>query len=85
MQQLLVRLPEKLAQLLKRRVPAQGRSAFVRRLLEGALPADEGKKDPLYLAAVASEQNEWLVAEVVDWDVAAGDGLPGGAEAPRHQ
>ncbi len=82
-QQLLIRLPEELAQRLRRRVPARGRSAFVQDLLEKALPADEGEDDPLYLAALGVEQDERLTAEMADWDVTAGDGLPGVAEAPR--
>lgn len=82
-QQLLIRLPEELAQRLRRRVPPRGRSAFVQDLLEKALPADEGEDDPLYLAALGVEQDERLAAEMSDWDVTAGDGLPGVAEAPR--
>jgi plasmid stability protein len=81
-QQLLIRLPEELAQRLRRRVPARGRSAFVQSLLEKALPADEGENDPLYLAAMSVEQDERLTAEMADWDVTAGDGLLGGAGAP---
>ncbi len=82
MQQVLIRLPEELAERLRRRVPARGRSAFVQRLLEEALPADEGEDDPLYLVAVDVEQDERLAAEMADWDVTAGDGLPGAVEAP---
>ena len=74
-QQLLVRLPEDLARRLKRRVPARQRSLFVQRLLEQALPADEGDDDPLYQAALAVERDERLTAEMAEWDAAAGDGL----------
>ncbi len=74
-QQLLVRLPEELAQRLKRRVPTRQRSAFIQKLLEQALPADEGEEDPLYLAALAVERDARLSAEMQDWDAAAGDGL----------
>ena len=81
-QQVLIRLPEELAERLRRRVPARGRSAFVQHLLEEALPADEGEDYPLYLAAVEVEQDERLAAEIADWDVTAGDGLPGAVEAP---
>lgn len=80
-QQVLIRLPEELAERLRRRVPARGRSAFVQRLLEEALPADEGENDPLYLAAMGVEQDERLAAEMTDWDVTTGDGLAGGVEA----
>ena len=75
MQQLLVRLPEELAQRLRRRVPARGRSAFVQKLLEQALPADEGGDDPLYLAALAVERDERLSAEMGEWNAALQDGL----------
>jgi hypothetical protein len=82
-QQLLIRLPEELARRLRRRVPARGRSAFVQRLLEEALPADE-EDDPLYRAALDVEQYERLGAEMTDWDATIGDGLaPGGAGVPR--
>jgi len=74
-QQLLVRLPEELARRLKRRVPARSRSAFVQRLLEQALPPDDGDDDPLYQAALAVEQDEHLAAEMAEWDTTAGDGL----------
>jgi len=83
-QQLLVRLPEELARRLKRRVPARGRSAFVQRLLEQALPPDEGEDDPLYRAALEVERDERLMAEMAEWDVTAGDGLvPEAATVPR--
>jgi len=74
-QQLLVRLPEDLARRLRRQVPARKRSAFVQHLLEQALPADSGEDDPLYLAALAVEQDERFVAEMAEWDVTVGDGL----------
>lgn len=51
-QQLLVRLPEELAQRLKRQVPARARSAFVQQLLEQALTPDGGENDPLYQPAL---------------------------------
>ena len=73
-QQILLRLPEELVQRLKQRVPARGRSAFVQRLIEQALPpADED--DPLYQAAVAVERDEVLAAEMAEWDGTVGDGL----------
>ena len=81
-QQVLIRLPEELAQRLRRRVPARGRSAFVQRLIEEALPADEGEDDPLYLAALDVEQDKQLAAEMADWEVAIEDGLPGGIGLP---
>jgi hypothetical protein len=83
-QQLLIRLPEDLARRLKRRVPARARSAFVQRLLEQALPADEAEDDPLYQAALAVEHDEQLAAEMAEWDAAVDDGLaPEATKAPR--
>jgi len=77
-EQLLLRLPDELVQLFKRTVPARERSAFVKGLLEQALPAPEGDNDPLYLAALAVEQDSALNADMADWEVATvGDGLHG--------
>ena len=84
MQQILVRIPDELARRFKRRVPARGRSAFVQRLLEQALPPDEGEDDPLYQAALAVERDDRLTAETAEWDAASGDGLaPDGSATPR--
>ncbi len=74
-EQLLIRLPGELARRLKRRVPPRSRSAFVQRLLEQALPADEGEDDPLYQAALAVERDERLGGEMADWDATIEDGL----------
>ena len=76
MQQLSIRVPEELAQRLKRQVPSRDRNAFIQRLLEQALLHDKTAEDPLYLAAVAVEQDEQLAAEMAQWDAAVGDGLP---------
>ncbi len=78
-QQVLLRLPEDLVLRLRRRVPSRARSAFVQRLLEQALPTDEGEDDPLYQAALSVERDEALAAEMKDWDVAVADGLASGA------
>ncbi len=80
-QQLLVRLPEELARRLKRRVPARARSAFIQKLLEEALPSDEGEGDPLYRIALAVEHDERLAAEMAEWDATIEDGLA--PEAPH--
>ena len=83
-QQLLVRLPEELVQRLRRQVPARGRSAFIQKLLEQALPADEGEDDPLYLVALAVERDERLSAEMQEWDAAVEDGLDSTPCAASH-
>jgi mRNA interferase MazF len=78
-EQLLLRLPEDLVSRFKRSVPARERSAFVRHLLEQALPTDRDDADPLYLAAVAVERDEALAAEMAEWQMATiGDGLSDG-------
>ncbi len=74
-QQLLVRIPEELARRLKRQVPARSRSAFVQRLLEQALAAEDEENDPLYQAALAVEQDAQLTAEMAAWDGTVADGL----------
>jgi predicted transcriptional regulator len=73
-QQLLVRLPEDLERRFRRAVAPRQRSKFVQRLLEQALPPDD--RDPLYLAALAVEQDEALTAEMAEWETATiDDGL----------
>ena len=81
-QQVLVRLPEDLARRFRRRVPARSRSAFLQTLLEQALVPDIDDSDPLYLAALAVEQDAQLAAEALEWDGLAGDGLTGEPTAP---
>jgi plasmid stability protein len=73
--QLLVRLPEGLAQRFRQRAPPRQRSAFVQRLLEQALQPTEDDDDPLYLAALEVEREERLMAELSDCGVTVGDGL----------
>jgi predicted transcriptional regulator len=79
-EQLLLRLPDHLARRFKQVVPARQRSAFVRQLLEQALPAADSDNDPLYLAALAAEQDTKLGEEMAEWEAATiNDGL---TEAP---
>ena len=76
-QALLVRLPETLVRRLRLNVPARRRSAFVQRLLEEALPPDDGSDDdPLYRAALAVERDAGLADEMAMWERATiADGL----------
>lgn len=75
-EQLLLRLPEVLVRRFKQTVPARSRSDYVRQLLEQALPAEDQDNDPLYLAALAVEQDTALGEEMAEWEAAtAGDGL----------
>lgn len=82
--QVLVRLPETLAQRFKRQVPPRQRSAFVQRLLEEALSPFEGDDDPLYLAALEVERDERLADEMTDWDTVVGDGIAPDAGAAQR-
>lgn len=75
-EQVLLRLPDDLVRRFKRTVPARERSAFVRRLLEQALPSEDDDNDPLYLAALALEHDSRLAAEMGEWEkTMIGDGL----------
>jgi hypothetical protein len=61
-EQLLLRLPEELVRKFRRIVPERQRSAFVRKLLEQALAANLDEDiDPLYLVAMAVEQDSRLI------------------------
>jgi len=79
--QLLLHIPDALAERLKRTVPARQRSEFVAKLLEKALPVEE---DPLYLAALDVEQDLALGAEMREWrEGLISDGLRGTAEMEK--
>ncbi|WP_158932187.1 hypothetical protein [Acidisphaera sp. S103] len=82
-EQLLLRLPEELVRKFRRAIPERQRSAFVRALLEQALKADsDDDADPLYLAALAVEQDDHLTDEMAEWQNATvSDGLD---EASAH-
>jgi predicted transcriptional regulator len=75
--QLLIRLPDALVRRFKRNVSVRQRSMFIQRLLEDALPPEDGSDDdPLYQAALAVEQERALAAEMAEWEVATiDDGL----------
>ena len=83
--QVLIRLPDALVRRFKNNVAARQRSKFIQRLLEEALPPEDGSDDdPLYQAALAVEQEHELAAEMAEWEVAAiGDGL--GSAGPRNR
>ena len=75
-EQLLLRLPEDLVKRFKQIVPARERSAYVRQLLEQALPSADSDEDPLYLAALAVEQDTALSQEMTEWEASTiDDGL----------
>ena len=75
-EQVLLRLPDDLVRRFKQIVPERQRSAYVRQLLEQALPGADSDTDPLYLAALAVEQDTGLGEEMTEWEAATiGDGL----------
>jgi hypothetical protein len=85
--QVLVHIPDSLAERFKRAVPSRQRSAFVAGLLEQAFPVED---DPLYLAALEVEKDAALSAEMKEWrDGLIADGIRGleemeeGADAAR--
>lgn len=84
-EQLLLRLPEELVRRFRRAVPSRERSLFVQHLLEQALSRADDDDDPLYLAALAAEQDAKLNAEMAEWETAtAADGLSE-AEGPARR
>jgi hypothetical protein len=64
--QLLIRLPDKLARRFKRSALPRHRSKFIQRLLEEALPPENGDDDCLYRAALAVEKEPALGAEMAE-------------------
>jgi len=84
--QLLIRLPDTLVRRFKRNVSVRQRSKFIQRLLEEALPPEDGSDDdPLYQAALAVEKEHELGAEMAEWEVATvNDGL-GNSDPPKKR
>jgi hypothetical protein len=73
--QVLVHIPDSLAERFKQAVPARQRSAFVAGLLEQALPEED---DPLYRIALEVEQDAALNAEMREWrEGLVSDGIRG--------
>lgn len=71
--QVLIHLPDELGARFKEAVPKRARSAFVKRLIETALPPET---DPLYLIGLACEKDELeLDPDLALWDQTIGDGL----------
>ena len=76
--QLLLHIPDELAERFKQAVPTRQRSSFVAKLLEQALPVEA---DPLYLAALEAEQDLALGAQMREWrEGLLGDGIRGNEE-----
>ena len=72
--QLLIRLPDELVRRLKRNVSVRQRSKFIQRLLEEALPPEDGgDDDPLYRVALAVENEQELASEMAEWETATID------------
>ena len=85
--QLLIRLPDALARRFKRNVSVRQRSKFIQRLLEEALPPEDGSDDdPLYQAALAVEKENELGAEMAEWEAATfADGLGDGDPSKKRR
>ena len=72
--QVLIRLPDALVKRFKRNVSVRQRSKFIQRLLEDALPQEDGgNDDPLYQAALAVEEEHALAAGMAEWEIATID------------
>ena len=84
--QLLIHLPDELARRFKRNVSVRQRSKYVQRLLEDALPPEDGgDDDPLYQAALAVEQEHALAAEMAEWEVATINDELGNSDPPKKR
>jgi len=85
--QLLIRLPDALVRRFKHNVSMRQGSKFVRRLLEDALPREDGSDDdPLYQAVLAVEKEHELTTERAEWEVATiADGLSDGGPSKKHR
>jgi hypothetical protein len=82
--QLPIHLPDELVRRFKRNVSVRQRSKFIQRLLEEALPPEDGGDgDALYQAALAVEGEHALASEMAEWDTAAIDCGLGQGDAPR--
>ena len=69
--QLLIRLPDALVRRFKHNVSVRQRSRFIQRLLEDALPPEDGSDDdPLYQAVLSVEKEHELTTEMAEWEVA---------------
>jgi hypothetical protein len=70
--QVLLHLPDDLANRFKSSVPKKARSAFVADLLAKALPEQD---DALFQLAMDVENDPELVGMASDWDAVVGDGI----------
>jgi|APDOM4702015191_1054821.scaffolds.fasta_scaffold340693_2 hypothetical protein len=70
--QVLVHLPDDLADRFKSTIPKRLRSAFIADLLSKAIPEQE---DALFKLAMAVENDPGVSELESDWEVTVGDGL----------
>jgi hypothetical protein len=70
--QVLVHLPDDLADRFKSTIPKRLRSAFIADLLNKAIPEQE---DALFKLALAVENDPGVSELESDWEVTVGDGL----------
>jgi hypothetical protein len=71
--QMVLNIPDALAEKFNQVVPGRQQDEFMTRVLRDALALEE---DPIYLAALAVEQDEALNAEMREWhDTFIADGI----------
>lgn len=76
--QILVRLPEKIASRFKAVVPPRQRNKFISDLVQAALVVREAELGKIAAAVTRDElENTELVAEDSDWNTTLADGLDG--------
>jgi hypothetical protein len=69
--QVLIHLPDELVRRFKRHISVRQRRTFIQRLLEDALPPEDGgDDDPVYQAALAVEKEHELASEMAEWEAA---------------
>jgi predicted transcriptional regulator len=74
--QIIIRLPDDIAQRLRMLVPARQRNKFVTDLVESAVANREKELEHIAAVVTAEEQGDpALVEERKDWDGVIGDGL----------
>lgn len=70
--QVLIHLPDDLADRFKATVPKRLRSSFIADLLNKAIPVQE---DTLYKLALEVENDPGVLEVESDWEITIGDGL----------
>ena len=72
MTQMLIHLPDYLAEKFRSLIPAKQRSKYIESLLEEAFTK---KDEELRLSAISLERDDDINKMIGDWDIASGDGI----------